>query len=307
MNYRIDNLGINLMLTKIRQLAIICAFSSPLLAAEAFNPKPWLLIADWQTRSSDDVKHSATVGKYGRSRYGAEAIWQSSAGAIDLEYYKYTHKFSGALASSDCAFNKTTDLMVTGFKQWDWNERYGVQLIYALESAAEDSIGLSKGFRWGLGGAARWRPDAETDLAIGMQLEDRFEAGIMPIPYLKLIWAPTASAEFEARITGLQNGIIIRSFLTEDKATTVDFTMAYETLTFRLSDATYGSRAVSIGEVVTRVGLTQFLESSGTWFARVSMEWVPFSRYSFKHDGETVGVFENSPTWGAAARVGARF
>ncbi len=295
------------MLTKIRQLAIIYAITANLLAVEAPVQKPWLLIADWQMRSSTTVTHSTADGKYGRSRYGAEAIHQSAAGAVDLEYYKYTNKFSGALATGDCAFGKTTDLMLTGYRQWDWNERYGVQVIYALESAAEDSMGLSKGFRWGLGGAARWRPDSETDLAIGVQLEDRFEASIMPIPYLKLIWSPIASAEFEARITGLQNGIILRGFLTEDKATTVDFTMAYETLTFRLSDGTYGSRAVSIGEVVTRVGLTQFLEGTGTWFTRVSLEWVPFSRYSFKHDGETVGVFQNSPTWGAAARVGARF
>lgn len=295
------------MLNKIGQLAIICAFTTPLFGVEPPNPKPWLLITDWQTRKADTVTHSTADGNYGRSRYGAEAIYQTPAGAIDLEYYKYTHNFSGALAASNCAFYNTTDLMVTGFRQWDWNERYGVQLIYALESAAEDSLGLSKGFRWGIGGAARWRPDSETDLAIGMQLEDQFEGGIMPIPYLKLIWTPTPSAEFEARITGLQNGIIIRSFLTEDKSTTLDFTMAYETLTFRLTDKSYGSRAVSIGEVVTRVGLTQFLESSGTWFARVSLEWVPFSRYSFKHDGETVGVFQNSPTWGAAARVGARF
>jgi hypothetical protein len=48
--------------------------------------------------------------------------------------------------------------MVTGFKQWNWNEKYGVQLIYALESAKENGLSLSDGFRWGLGGAARWRP-----------------------------------------------------------------------------------------------------------------------------------------------------
>jgi hypothetical protein len=299
------------MLTKIRQLVIICAISSNLLAVEAANPipnsRPWILIADWQTRRSEVVTHSPTAGTYGRSRYGAEAIYQTATGAIDLEYYKYAHNFSGALASGDCAFGKTTDLMVTGFRQWDWNGRYGVQLLYALESAAENSMGLSKGFRWGLGGAVRWRPDTETDVAIGVQLQDRFEAGIMPIPYLKLIWSPTPSAEFEARITGLQNGIILRGFLTEDKSTTVDLTVAYETLTFRLTDGSYGSRAVSVGEVVTRVGLTQFLETSGTWFVRASLEWVPFSRYSFKHASETVGVFQNSPSLGAAVRLGARF
>jgi hypothetical protein len=299
------------MLTKIRQLVIICAISSNLLAVEAANPipnsRPWILIADWQTRRSEVVTHSPTAGTYGRTRYGAEAIYQTATGAIDLEYYKYAHNFSGALASGDCAFGKTTDLMVTGFRQWDWNGRYGVQLLYALESAAENSMGLSKGFRWGLGGAVRWRPDTETDVAIGVQLQDRFEAGIMPIPYLKLIWSPTPSAEFEARITGLQNGIILRGFLTEDKSTTVDLTVAYETLTFRLTDGSYGSRAVSVGEVVTRVGLTQFLETSGTWFVRASLEWVPFSRYSFKHASETVGVFQNSPSLGAAVRLGARF
>jgi len=37
--------------------------------------------------------------------------------------------------------------------------------------------------------------------------------------------------------------------------------MAYETLTFRLAEGSYGARAVAIGEVPLRVGLTQFLES----------------------------------------------
>jgi hypothetical protein len=124
------------MLTKIRQLATICAISSPLLAVQATNPKPWLLIADWQTRNSTTVTHSTADGKYGRSRYGAEVIYQSAAGAVDLEYYKYTNKFSGALATGDCAFGKTTDLMLTGFRQWDWNERYGC-LLYTSDAADE--------------------------------------------------------------------------------------------------------------------------------------------------------------------------
>lgn len=299
------------MLSKLKHFAIFCALITIVNGQEQPVEQPvkkdTVVIADWQSRRSKSVTKSSTTGEYGRSRYGVEAIWQSPTSAVDLEYYKYSHDFSGAIATGDRAFGETTDLMVTGFRQWDWNESYGVQVIYALESAAENSLGLSKGFRWGLGGAARWRPDSETDIAIGLQLEDRFEAGLLLIPYLKLIWAPSPSAEFEARITGLQNGIILRGFLAEDKSTTVDFTMAYETLTFRLSDGSYGSRAVSIGEIVARVGLTQFLESSGTWFVRASVEWVPFSRYSYKHDGETVGLFENSPAFGGAARVGARF
>jgi hypothetical protein len=55
------------------------------------------------------------------------------------------------------------------------------------------------------------------------------------------------------------------------------------------------------------VGLTQFLEASGTWFVRGQFEWVPFARHSFKHDGETQAAFQPGATWGLAGRVGARF
>ena len=87
----------------------------------------------------------------------------------------------------------------------------------------------------------------------------------------------------------------------------VDLSVAYETLNFRLADAAYGSRAVVVGEVPIRLGVTQFLEASGTWFVRAQFEWVPFARHSFKHDGETQAAFQPGATWGLGGRVGARF
>ena len=295
------------MLTKIRQLAIICALSSPLIAAEVTPAKPWIVMLDWQSKSKEEVSDSSFAGSSGRSRSGFEAIYKTDDSVIDFEYYKYSNDFSGALASSDRQFGKTSDLMITGYKQWNWNEKYAVQLIYALESAQEDSLSLTDGFRWGLGGAARWRPEAETDLSIGLLLEDRFENSLLIIPYIKLIWSPCRYAEVEFRVNGLQNGLIVRSFLTENKSTTLDFTFAYETLGFQLTDVAYGSRAVAIGEAVARIGVTQFLESSGTWFVRGAVEWTPFSRDTYKHDGETQAVFQTSSRVGLAARVGARF
>lgn len=296
-------------LLKVRHAALICAlFSAYLTAAETTPPKPWLLVADYQYRGTDSVSHSGGVsGEFGRSRTGAELIYQTADRAVDLEWYRYAHRFSGAIAGTDRAYGDTTDVMVTGFRQWDWSQKYGVQLIYALEFAAEEGVGLGGSRRWGLGVATRWRPDAETDVALGLLLEDRFEASVLPIPYVKAVWRPCKQAEVELRATGLQNGLIVRGFLTEDRATTVDFTVAYETLSFVLTDGTYGSRAVAIGEVPIRVGVTQFLEQSGTWFFRGSAEWVAYARHSFKHDGETQGSFQPGAQWGLAARLGARF
>lgn len=294
-------------LSRITQ-SLLLGLSVPLIGVEKpVSEKPWIVMADWQNQSSQGVSHSTTAGSYGRSRSGVEVIYKTEDAALDLEYYNYTNKFSGALLGSDYEFGKTSDLMITGFKQWKWNEKYSTQIIYALESAREDSLNLSQGFRWGLGGAARWRPEAETDISVGLLLEDRFENSLIIIPYLKLIWAPCRYAEVEFRVNGLQNGMIVRSFLTENKATTLDFTVAYETLSFQLSDATYGSRAVAIGEVVTRLGVTQFLESSGTWFVRGAVEWTPFSRYTYSHKNETQSVFQTASRVGLAARVGARF
>lgn len=297
---------------KVRHVAIICALiSAQLAAADAPSAKNWVLVADYQYRGSDAVSHSGGVtGEFGRSRAGAELIYQAPDRAVDLEWYRYRNRFSGfsgSPAGTDRSYGDTTDVMVTGFRQWDWNEKYGAQLIYALEFAAEEGVSLGSAHRWGLGLATRWRPDAETDVALGVLLEDRFEASVLPIPYVKATWRPCKFGEVELRATGLQNGVIVRGFLTEDHATTVDLTVAYETLSFMLADGSYGSRAVAIGEVPIRIGVTQFLEKSGTWFVRGSAEWVAYARHSFKHDGETQGAFQPGAQWGLAARVGARF
>lgn len=296
-------------LLTIKHAALFCTITvAQLCAEESSSVKNWILAADYQYRGADAVSHSGGVtGEYGRSRSGLELIYQRPDQAVDLEWYKYLNRFSGAIAGTARSYGDTTDVMVTGFRQWDWNQKYGVQLIYALEFAAEQGVDLGSSHRWGLGGAARWRPDAETDIALGVLLEDRFEASILPIPYVKAVWRPCKYAEVELRATGLQNGVIIRDFLTEDHATTLDFTVAYETLSFMLADAGYGSRAVAIGEVPIRLGVTQFLEKSGTWFVRGSAEWVAFSRQSFKHDGQTQASFQPGANWGLAARIGARF
>jgi len=294
---------------KLKHIALVSAVGFAALHAEEAPVKPWMFMVDGQTRSAETVTHSGSVnGSFGRTREGFEAIWATPVAAVDLEYYRYHNRFTGTIHGTDQAYGNTTDVMLTGFKQWDWNSKYAVQAIYAVESAYEDGVGLSRGFRWGFGGAARWRPDAETDVALGVMLEDRFEAGVLPIPYLKAVWRPCKAAEVELRATGLQNGLIVRGYLTEDKATRVDLSVMYETLTFRLADSSaYGSRAVAIGEVPLRVGVTQFLERSGTWFVQGSFEWVAFSRHSFKHASETQGVFQTAATWGFGARVGARF
>jgi hypothetical protein len=272
------------------------------------TPQNWLAILDYQYRASEAISHTdGTTGTYGRSRDGAEVIWQNPVQAYDLEYYRYTNNFGGNIAGTTRSYGDTTDLMLTGFKQTDWNEHYAVQVIYALESARETGESFSQGFRWGLGGAARWRPDAETDIALGVMVEDRFEAGLLAIPYVKAVWRPCRYAEIELRVTGLQNGLIARWFVTADHATTVDFTIAYETLTFELTPVYYGGRAVSIGEVPVRLGVTQFLEKSGTWFVRGAVECVPFSRQSFVHDSQTVEAFQAASTWGTSVRIGARF
>jgi len=270
--------------------------------------KPWLLMADGQYRDADVISHSGGVtGSFGRSRSGLELIYQDADRAVDLEWYRYGHRFSGAVAGTDRAYGDAQDLVLSGFREWRLTDKYAGQLIYGLELAAEESVGLADGFRWGLGGALRWQPDEETDVALGLMLQDRFENSVLPVPYVKAFWRPCRYAEIEVRATGLQNGVIVRGFPLGDRSTTVDLSVAYETLNFRLTDAAYGSRAVVVGEVPIRLGLMQFLESSGTWFVRAQAEWVPFARHSFKHDGETQGAFQPGATWGLGGRVGARF
>jgi len=282
-----------------------------LQAEEAVTPpatKNWIAMLDYQYRSSESISHTdGTTGTYGRSREGAEVIYQNPTQVYDLEYYRYTNNFGGNVAGTNRSYGNTTDLMLTGYQQTDWNSHYAVQFIYALESARETGESMSQGFRWGMGGAARWRPNAETDIALGVLVEDRFETSLLAIPYVKAIWKPCRYTEVELRVTGLQNGLFVRWFVTADHATTVDFSIAYETLTFELTPVSYGGRAVSIGEVPVRFGVTQFLEKSGTWFVRGAVECVPFSRQSFVHGGETVEAFQAASSYGLSARLGARF
>lgn len=282
---------------KVVQIACLCTCA---IAAEQ-PAKHWLLMADWQRRGEDVVTGNAASGAFGRSRTGVEAIYKDDLMAVDLEFYSYSNRFSGAIAGTDSAYRDTTDLILTGFRQWG-----SFQLIYGLESAREEGVSFIDGFRWGVGGAWRWTPDAETDVALGVILQDRFERSPLPVPYLKSVWRPCTFGEVELRATGLQNGIIFRGY-TADRSTTGDFSVMYETLMFRLSDAAYGGRGLSVGEVPLRIGVTQFLESSGTWFARVQAEYVPFARHSFYHAGDSMSSFEVRPIWGVGARVGARF
>lgn len=294
---------------KLKHFSLLCAPACAYLSAfEPVTSKDWVLVADWQSRGADKVSHAGSVtGEFGRSRVGVELIYQRPDQAMDFEWYRYHHRFTGAIAGTDRSYGDVTDVMFTGFKQWAWNEKYSVQLIYAAECAAEQGLGLGSGARWGLGGALRWQPDAETDVALGFLLEDRLEAAILPIPYIKAVWRPCKFGEVEVRVTGLQNGFIFRGY-TADRATTVDLSVAYETLNFQLLEsASYGSRAVAIGEVPIRVGITQFLEPSGTWFVRATAEWVAFARHTFRHDGESQGSFQPGASWGLSTRVGARF
>ena len=165
-------------LHKVEQIGLICSFL--LISSESLGqtqPKPWLLMADGQYRDADVISHAGGVtGSFGRSRFGAELIYQTDDRAIDLEWYRYQHDFTGAVAGTDRSYGNTQDLMLSGFRQWKLNDKYAGQVIYGLELAAEESVGLSDGFRWGLGGALRWQPDDETDVALGLMLQDRVRA-----------------------------------------------------------------------------------------------------------------------------------
>jgi len=295
-------------MSKVKHTVVLCTLLGLFTFSAAAEPaKPWLLMADWQKRDADFVSHAGGVtGSFGRSRSGAELIYQEADRALDWEWYRYEHRFAGGIAGTERSYGDAQDLILSGFRQWQVSPKYAAQVIYGLEWAAEDAVGLADGFRWGLGGAVRWHPDAETDVALGLMLQDRFENSILPVPYVKAFWRPCRYAEVELRATGLQNGIIFRGY-NGDRSTTGDFSVMYETLMFRLTDAAYGGRGVSVGEVPLRIGVTQFLERSGTWFVRLQAEYVPFARHSFYHAGDSMSSFEVRPIWGVGARLGARF
>ena len=131
---------------KIKHIALLSATLGGFLdCAVAAEEKPWLIMADWQSRAADSISHSGgEVGTYGRSRTGFEAIWKRADAAVDLEWYRYQQKFTGLAANSDRRYGDTTDLILTGFRQWDHGERYAAQLIYAVEFAAESRLALSE-------------------------------------------------------------------------------------------------------------------------------------------------------------------
>jgi hypothetical protein len=105
-------------LLKVEHAALFCAlFLAQLSAAEPIQAKNWVLAADYQYRGSDAVSHSGGVtGEYGRSRTGAELIYQTPDRAVDLEWYQYANRFSGAIAGTDRSYGDTTDVMVTGYR-----------------------------------------------------------------------------------------------------------------------------------------------------------------------------------------------
>ena len=82
-------------LLKVEHSVLFCAlFSAQLSAAEPSPAKNWVVAADYQYRGSDAVSHSGGVtGEFGRSRTGAELIYQTPDRAIDLEWYQYTPPF----------------------------------------------------------------------------------------------------------------------------------------------------------------------------------------------------------------------
>jgi hypothetical protein len=212
----------------------------------------WVLMGDYQGHGAADVSHAdALSGTFKRTRYGFEAIHEGADHALDIEYYNYTHKFTGAIAGDpDRVYGDTSDFIVSGFTQWQARSGHGhYQFIGALEAAPETSstsvLGLGDAVRWGFGGAYRWTPGATFDVALGVMLQDRYEMSVLPIPYVRAKWTPDASVSIEFRVTGLQNGIYARWFATADKATSIDFSCAYETLTFRLSDGSYRRHPVS--------------------------------------------------------------
>ena len=121
-------------LHKVEQIGLICSLL--LISTESLGqtqPKPWLLMADAQHRAADVISHSGGVtGSFGRSRSGAELIYQTEDRAIDLEWYRYAHDFSGAVAGTDRSYGDTQDLMLSGFRQWKLSDKYAAFVTMRL-------------------------------------------------------------------------------------------------------------------------------------------------------------------------------
>lgn len=293
-----------------RPLLLLLAAASLSAQQPVVAPSPsWLAMADLQHQSEVEVSRSgASTGTFKRDRAGFELIHEGPDHAVDLEAYVYQNDLGGPIAADpERAYGDTRDILVSGFVQTALADGDKLQLIGAVEFAAEDGVELGDGLRWGIGGAHRWKREGEWDVALGLMVQDRFEMSPLPIPYLRAIWEPAPSVRIELRGTGLQNGVYARWFVTDDKATALDLSVAYETLTFRLEDGPAGPRAVAIGEVPIRLGVTQFLEPTGTWFVRLAVAHNSFHRQSFRRDGDTVAVFQADGSTTLTLRLGARF
>jgi len=293
---------------------LLAAAILPALALAQEPAKPaktgWTVMAEGLGHRDAEISHAGSLtGTYQRSSTGFEAVHTGDDHALDIEYYSHRNHLTGTLAADpDAGYGDTTTLRISAFRQWPGASAHGhYQLIGGIEAAPEDTLTLGEAFRWSVGGAYRWTPGADFDVALGFQITSRFEKSILPIPFVRAFWNPDPSLSVEFRVTGLQNGFFARWYITADKASSLDFACAYETYAFLLTDGTYGARGLGIGEVPIRVGFTQFLESSGTWFARLGFEWVAVHRETFSHDNETRNVFEAAGTPGWSVRLGARF
>ena len=281
------------------------------LTAQTKSPevKSWVVMADFQAMREAEISNAGALeGTFERRRSGVELIHEGPNHALDLEFYRYENRMTGTLASDPVrAYGDTEDVILSGFWQTARGKDSHIQFIGALELAGETEVDSEDSLRWGLGGAYRWKPSAEWNVALGMMVQSRFEMSALPIPYARIYWDPSPSVRVELRGTGLQNGIYARWFATADKATSVDLACAYETLTFRLTEGLDGPRAVAIGEVPIRIGVTQFLEPSGTWFVRAAYAYNVFHRESYRRNGESLGAFETAGTAVFSLRAGARF
>lgn len=292
-------------------LPLVILMTAAGLSAQATTPeeKRWVAMADFQELRQASISNAgALTGTFERTRAGVELIHEGPNHALDLEVYRYANRMTGPVATDAVrGYGDTDDAILSGFWQTGAGESGKVQLIGALELAGETEADRADSLRWGLGGAYRWKRGEDWDIALGLMVQSRFEMDALPIPYVRIYWDPRPDLRIEARGTGLQNGVYARWFATADKATSIDLACAYETLTFRLRDSAEGPRAVAIGEVPIRIGVTQFLEPSGTWFVRAAYAYNVFHRQSFRRDGESIGAFETGGTAGFSLRFGARF